>query len=243
MPLLDHFHPPLSVRRHWESLLATWTVCLADAISPQLPEPYFVEVQTHAGAAMEIDVPTFEDTTVPRDAAADGTATATARAPIWTVPAPTLTMPAVFPSGFEVRVFSAQGGPRLVAVIELVSPANKDRAESRRAFAVKCANYLYQGISAIVVDVVTERRANLHNETMRLMEAAERYFLPAEAALYAVAYQPVRRHEKEEIDLWPVRFQVGDRLPELPLVVSREVTVPVDFEATYVDACRRRRLI
>ena len=26
MPLLDHFHPPLSDERHWESFHAAWAV-------------------------------------------------------------------------------------------------------------------------------------------------------------------------------------------------------------------------
>jgi hypothetical protein len=205
MPLLDHLHPPLSARRHWESLPATWTVCLADALSPLLPEGYFVEVLAHTG--------------------------------------PAVTMPTVLPPGFEVQVFSTKAGPNLVAAIELVSLGNKDRPDHRRAFAAKCASCLYQGISLIVVDVVTERQANLHNETMRVMEAAERYYLPAESSLYAVAYRPVRRDQREETDLWPVSFKVGDQLPVSPLVLSPEFAMPVDLEATYLDACRRRRLI
>src|SRR5438105_15541063 len=40
---------------------------------------------------------------------------------------------------FEVRVYDEQRGARLVAAIELVSPANKDRPEHRRAFVLKCA--------------------------------------------------------------------------------------------------------
>src|SRR5450755_3652596 len=42
----------------------------------------------------------------------------------------------------EVCFHDGEGGPRLVAVVELVSPGNKDRLENRRAFAVKCAAYL-----------------------------------------------------------------------------------------------------
>jgi hypothetical protein len=60
----------------------------------------------------------------------------------------------------------------LVGVIELVSPGNKDRPAERLAFATKCASYLAQGVSLIVMDVVTNRHANLHNDIMRLMEAA-----------------------------------------------------------------------
>jgi hypothetical protein len=245
MPLLDHFHPPLSARRHWESFHATWTVSLADAITPKLPEGYFAEVQTHAGASGEIDVATFEETGAQRSAVSNGAATATVPPRVETLPAATLTMPAVFPQSFEVRVFSSTSGPTLVAAIELISPGNKDRIESRRAFAAKCASYLCQGISLVIVDIVTDRLANLHDETMRLMQAADRFLLPPDVELYAVAYRPVRRGEekpKEEIDLWPVSLRVGDNLPTLPLVLNRECFVSVDLEAAYTDACRRRRL-
>ncbi len=239
MPLLDHFHPPLSVRRHWESLHTTWAVCLADALTAQLPEGYFVEVQTHSGALAQIDVATFEEVSSP-GAAADGTATATATA--WTLPAAEMTMPAVFPEGFEVRVLSAREGPTLVAAVELISPGNKDRPESRRAFATKCASYLYQGISCVIVDVVTVRTANLHNEILGVMESAEDYRLAPEVTLYAVAYRPVRRDDREEIDLWRTALRVGDPMPVIPLVVGNGLALPVDLETTYVDACRRRRL-
>jgi hypothetical protein len=243
MPLLDHFHPPLSVRRHWESLHTTWTVCLADALSSCLPEGYFVEVQTHSGALVEIDVATFEESAAENGTRADGAATATLPPQVARPPAPALTMPAVFPEGFEVRVFATREGPTLVAAVELVSPANKDRPESRRAFATKCASYLFQGIGLMVVDVVSGRRANLHNETMRLMEADPHIHLPEDDSLYAVSYRPVRRGEREEIDLWPVTFHVGGNLPVLPLVVTQDIWASLDLEATYTDACRRRRLI
>ena len=95
----------------------------------------------------------------------------------------------------------------------------------------------------MIVDVVTGRLSNLHNETMSLMEAAERFFLPRETALYAVAYRPARRGENAEIDLWPATFGVGERLPTLPLVLSWEAGILVDLEAAYADACRRRRLV
>lgn len=240
MPLLDHFHPPLSIRRHWESLHATWTVCLADALTALLPDTYIVEPQTHAGASFEIDVATFEQSA---GASQTGSATAVAKPRVWTPPEAPLIMPAVFPEGFEVRVFSTKSGPTLVAAIELVSPANKDRPETQRAFATKCASYLYHGISLIVVDVVTERHANLHNLTMQVMDKPAKFLLPEDHSLYAVAYRPLRRHEREEIDLWPERLALGASLPTLPLSVSAELCVPVNLEDTYMDACRRRRIL
>src|SRR3989442_1772504 len=166
MPLLDHFHPPLAPRRHWESFHARWASALADALNESLlPPEFYAEVQTHVGAVLEIDVAAFEESQVSASSSPDGASTTTMPAKLWTPPASALTMPAVFPETFEVRVLSTErGGLDLVAAIELVSPGNKDRPEERRAFAIKSASYLCQGVSLIVTDIVTTRHANLHNE-------------------------------------------------------------------------------
>jgi hypothetical protein len=216
MPLLDHFHPPLSLERPWESFHAAWAGSLADALNRRLPEGYFTEEQTHA-----IDV-------LPPQ--------------VWAPPAPALTLPAVFADDFEVRVFATRTGPRLVAAIELISPRNKDRPEARQAFAIKCASYLHQGVSLILIDIVTERHANLHNELLGLLGADPAARQPDDVTLYAAAYRPVRRQEREEIDLWRAHFALGGTLPVLPLALSAEVALPVDLEATCTDACQRRRL-
>jgi hypothetical protein len=151
-------------------------------------------------------------------------------------------VPAIFAETFEVRVFSTLAGLTLVAAIELVSPGNKDRPEERLAFAAKCASYLYQGVSLVVIDIVTNRRANLHNEIVKLVPAARPSEMTANAALYAVAYRPVLRQDRPEIDIWPATFKVGDPLPTLPLRLTGDLFVPVEFETAYQEACRRRRL-
>jgi len=240
MPLLDHFHPPLYPQHHWQSFHANWATRLADAIQTQLPPDFQVE-ENSPGANLEIDVATYEKDVVSSGALRNGPA-ATQTAPAWAPPAAAQTMPALFPETFEVRVFSTVAGLTLVGAIELVSPGNKDRADERRAFAIKCASYLYQGVSLIVVDVVTSRRANLHNETMRIMAADAQSQMPDEMSLYAVAYRPVRRQERAEIDLWPATFTVGDPLPTLPLRLTGDLFVQVDFETAYQEACKRRRL-
>ena len=52
--LRDHFHPPLSLERRWESFHAAWLSSLADGLNRDLPPGYFAEEQTHAGASVEI---------------------------------------------------------------------------------------------------------------------------------------------------------------------------------------------
>ena len=56
--------------------------------------------------------------------------------------------------------------PRLVAAIELISPANKDRPEHRSQFTSKCAALLRQGVSLVLVDVVTARNVNLYADLL-----------------------------------------------------------------------------
>jgi hypothetical protein len=242
MPLFDHFHPPLHPHHHWESFHSNWATRIADGIAAVLPPDFQVEEHTHAGPGFEIDVATYDVTPPPQDGGSNGPALATRAAPTYAPPAPDGALPAAFPDTFEVRVFSTTAGLTLVAVVELVSPGNKDRAEERRAFVAKCASYLAQGVSLIVMDVVTSRHANLHNDLMRLMEAAPDLDLPANVALCAVAYRPVRRGEREEIDLWRRPLAVGAPLPTLPLRLTGDLFIAVDFEAAYMEACRRRRL-
>ncbi len=240
MPLLDHFHPPLHPRHHWESFHSNWATRLADMLNDQwLPPAFIAEEYTHAGTRLEIDVATFEQPSV---GLTNDHPTTAVETQVWTPPAPTHHIPAVFPDTFEVRIFTTTGGLTLVAAIELISPGNKDRPESRRAFASKCASYLSQGVGLIMIDIVTSRQANLHHETMRLMMAHNPISMSDEATLYAVAYRPVLRREQPEIDIWPATCAVGAPLPTLPLRLTGDWFVPVDFEASYQEACRRRRL-
>ena len=51
-----------------------------------------------------------------------------------------------YPDNLEVQVVDEREGLRLVAVVELVSPRNKDRADARDAFTAKCSAYLQRGV-------------------------------------------------------------------------------------------------
>ncbi len=141
-----------------------------------------------------------------------------------------------------MEILSTEGGRTLVAAVELVSPGNKDRPAKRRLFAAKCAAYLSRGVGLVVLDVVTSRQANLHNELADLLMLDPEFRMTAGQSLYAVAYRPVRTEDAEKIEVWPSELVMGQSLPTVPLSLGAELCVPVDLEAAYREACRRRRV-
>ena len=240
MPLLDHFHPPLSERRPWDSFHTTWASTLADVLNRGvLPPGYIALEQVHAGAAVEIDVATLTDQILPADR---GGGTATVARTVWTPAAPPLVLPAVFPPGCTVAIVATEGGRSLVAAVELVSPGNKDRTAKRRLFAAKCATYLSRGIGLVLVDVVTSRQGNLHNELIDLLGLEAALRMPAGQSLYGVAYRPLSVAGEGRIEAWPTALAVGQPLPTMPLALEAELCVPLDLESAYAEACCRRRV-
>jgi hypothetical protein len=242
MPLLDHFRPPIVPNHSWESFHSNWATRIADGLNELLPPDYLAEEHTSTGSRLEIDVATYEKAAGVPGLTSNGPPLAVAEPTTFAPPVAPFTTPLAFPDSFAVRVFHTTGGLTLVGVSALVSPGNKDRPEERKAFITKLAGYLHQGISLVLVDVVTTRKANLHNDLMRQLSAEPRCELPAGIDLYAVAYRPVSRGDRTEADLWPHPLAVGRPLPSLPLRLTGDLFVPVHLETSYQEACRRRRL-
>jgi hypothetical protein len=241
MPLLDHFHPPVSERRSWEGFHGLWAAALVEKLNRDvLAEEFFADMQVHIGSQVEVDIATLNES---RETAQRDSASATATlATTWAPPATDLVFPVVFPDDIEVQVFAIATGATLVGAIELVSPGNKDRPETRQAFAAKCVSYLTRGIGLIVVDIVTNRLANLHNDVMSLFGRGEQFLLAGAATTYAVAYRPSRQTTGDQIEVWPHALSLGQPLPILPLALRNAATVPVDLEETYSEARERSRL-
>lgn len=149
------------------------------------------EAPVHLGASVAADVAEFERTDRPEDG---GAAVAT-----YSPPAAMFTMPATFPPEFHVEVRDRDRdrdrdrARLLVAVVGLISPANKDRPEAREFFAAKLASYLQTGVGVIIADVVTDMQFNLHNELARLGAYPAELSMAADVFIYASAYRPVHR--------------------------------------------------
>jgi hypothetical protein len=139
----------------------------------------------------------------------------------------------------EVLIYDAEAGPILAGAIELISPANKDRPESRDAFAIKCASYVQGGLGLAMVDIVTQRKANLHVEF--LAHLGQRA-LHMDSDLYAAAYRPIERGEQAKLDIWQEPLGIGKTLPTMPLWLRGGHCLQINFEETYECTCHGIRV-
>jgi hypothetical protein len=237
MPLLDHFHPPLHGPRRWEGFHHAWATFIAQQLNQEtLPPNYFAESEISAGPDLEIDVATMEWS---------GTGGKSGAMMVYSPSRPKISVKVDFArlDGYEVRVYQDLGGAELRAAIELVSPANKDRAGSRRTFAAKCAGYLRHGIGLMIVDVVTSQSANLHEELFEVLEVKGRRAAWASATgLYATAYRPVTVRNDPRVEAWPEPLTLGAALPVLPLWLALDLCVPARLEESYLATCRSLRI-
>lgn len=242
MPLRDHFHPPLKDQDDWESFHSAWTNTIVRRLNSRwLSKRYRSAPQTHLGILVEVDVATFENDPPVTDSGSSNGGVATA---VWAPPRPAQSVAVDLPAQdvFEVRVYDDRRGRRLVAAIELVSPGNKDRPENRHAFAIKCAAYLQQGVSLIIVDVVTDRFANLHAELMEVLQLPAPPVDPDVVQLYAVAYRTTKEKDAWRMDLWPEQLAIGAPLPTLPLWLASNLAAPLELELTYEETCQVLRI-
>jgi hypothetical protein len=204
-----------------------------------LPAGYVAEPRVHSGAQMEIDVAAFEKDGPPALSATSpgngGVATAT-----WAPARPTVVVETALPDSdeYEVRVYDAKRGRRLVAAIEIVSPANTDRPEHRNVFVAKCVALLQKGVAVSIVDLVTVRQFNLYAELLAFIGHNDPMMGAEPPDLYAASCRWLRKGKRTLLELWWHVLALGQPLPTLPLWLTEDLVVPLDLEPSYEQACR-----
>ena len=242
MPLRDHFRPPVSTRSSWEAVHGGWPMVIVQRLAAVLPDQYVAEPRVHLGSQIEVDIATFEGNQPASSNSAwkarEGVATA------WLPAEPTLAVETELADAdeYEVRVYDAEHGRRLVAVIELVSPRNKDRFESRSQFVAKCAALLRQGVCVVLVDLVTTRAANLYTELLEWVGERDPSLVGEPPPIYAASCRWQRRGAGHWLEAWNKSMNVGQALPVLPLWLSEDRAIPLDLEASYEQTCRDLRI-
>ena len=241
MPLRDHFHPPLSEIRGWDALHGAWPTVMVLDLNRRLPERFVASPRIHLGPEFEIDVAASDTEPVAPAGEAEvagGSATA-----LWAPPKPTRTLETQAFDADEYEVLIHHKDGRLVAAVEVVSPSNKDRPESRRTFVAKCAALVRRGVAVSVVDVVTVPRFNLFSDLLELFghsgaSSAE----PIYAAACRWRSEDVGLRTARRFDTWENALRIGGTLPVLPLWLASDLAIPLDLELTYEETCRGLRI-
>ncbi len=138
---------------------------------------------------------------------------------------------------YEVRIYDAERGRRLVAAIERVSPGNKDRPEKRNAFVGKCATLLQKGIAVSIVDVVTPRQFNLYAELLQFLGQTDPTLGEPLPHMYAASCRWRPQDKRMLLQTWSHTLALGQPLPTLPLWLTGKLAVPLDLEQSYEQAC------
>ena len=239
MPLRDHFRPPVDQIASWEGFHGGWPMVIVQHLRTKLPAGYTCEPGVHSGARVEMDVATFEKDDPPSfyrpDPDVGGVAVAA-----WAPAVPSVAVETTLPDydEYEVRIFDARRGRRLVAAVEIVSPANKDRPEHRNVFVAKCAALLQKGVAVSIVDLVTVRHFNLYAQLLAFIGHADPTLGDPPPPLYAAACRLAKRDKRILLEAWSHGMAVGQPLPTLPLWLAADLVVPLDLEPSYEQACR-----
>ncbi|ETX04157.1 DUF4058 family protein [Candidatus Entotheonella palauensis] len=147
------------------------------------------------------------------------------------------TTTAVLPPPAErpmVGIYSAYDTNRIVAVIELVSPGNKDGPEAVKHFVEKALFLLQEGVHVMVIDVIRLPRQAMRRPILKRLGLndegdSHQIWVSSYCSLPDSEPQP---HLK--VREWAHTVDVNASLPDLPLFLRTDQQwVMVDLESTY----------
>ncbi len=118
----------------------------------------------------------------------------------------------------------------IVAIIEIVSPGNKDRTAAVRDFVEKTVDFMRAGIHVLVIDLfppTVRDPASLHKLIWDEIEDVP-FELPQGRQRLLVSYQT-----GSEKVAYIEPLGVGEPLPEMPLFLTSRLHIKVPLESTY----------
>lgn len=124
-------------------------------------------------------------------------------------------------------------GDRVVAIIELVSPGNKDSRHAVRQFARKVVRPVHAGVHVLFVDPFPPRAGDphgMHNVVWPMLNGDPHHF-PPDTPLLAAGYEAV-----DPTVCYLTPFAVGRPLPDMPVFLEPGLSVTLPLEATYAAA-------
>lgn len=198
-----------------------------------LPEGYYAMSEQHAGRVIS-DVLTLQVSDPPPPAFdSDSGAIAIADAPPGTSRKMVASPQAAYRLARKTLVIRHVSDHSVVAMIEIVSPANKDRASSVEDFTEKAWAALKAECHLLVIDLFppgTHDPGGIHNMIWRNYDTTD-FEPPADKPLTAVSYAAYSLPEA-----YVESLAVGDAIPEMPLFLDRDWYINVPLEETYQTA-------
>ena len=240
MPLRDHFHSPVNDKHRWDAVHGQWPAELVRTLFDLLPPGFTAEPQIYHGAPFEVDVAMIDDDDrMIADIQDGGGGTALLTAPTLTIPAHLSML-----DEYEVLVYDEQRERTLVAAIEIVSPANKDRPDTRLDFITKVAALLRQDVCVVIVDMVTTTQASLYIELLHMLRRNDPSLSESPPQLYAVTLR-TRKPRKSPVflDAWYYPLTLGQPLPTISLWLSPDLRIELPLEPSYSEMCRLLRIV
>ncbi len=218
---------------NWETVHQLWITALYYAVKERLPEGFraymatvpFLSVGGSSGRP-DVSVHQWPGEAVPPEVQKgdwNGAVTNSGEAPM-----------------FEVTVATLERGPTLfvesrgflVAAVELVSPRNKDRPDSREASLTRYTAYLLQGVHLLLVDVHPRPAGFSYPDRIAAaLGFAQPPCPPPCAASYRVGEQAAGGGRF--LAVWHRQLVVGAPLPSMVLPLNVYQSVTVDLEETY----------
>jgi hypothetical protein len=240
MPLRDHFHSPVNDKHRWDAVHGQWPGEIVRTLFDLLPVGFVAEPQVRHGAPFEVDVSMIEDDDRLSQVEEGDGGVATL-----TVTAQPLTITADFSEidEYEILVYDTERERTLVAAIEIVSPANKDRPQSREQFIGKVASLLRQDVCVSIVDIVTKHQVNLYAELLTQLSQHDARLGEPPTSIYAVTLRGRKPKKRRPVlDLWCFPLTLGQPLPTIPLFLAPELAIEVPLEPSYQETCRLLRI-
>jgi hypothetical protein len=212
-----------------------WITHLKESLNGGLlPAGYYAQAEQHFGRSipnvLTLHVPEAE----PVEPASRG-AVALAVAPP-RVQKRVLSPGATYRAMRRTLVIRRERRHRIVALVEIVSPGNKDRAGSVEDFLDKVNSALMAGCHVVVVDLLPpgpNDPRGLHGALWDRYGAEEEEEISPEQPLVLASYVAGRLP-----DAYVATIGVGDLLPEMPLFLTPDAYVPLPLEGTYQAAYR-----
>jgi hypothetical protein len=126
-------------------------------------------------------------------------------------------------------------GHRLVAIVEILSPGNKERVGHLDAFTEKIVSAIEAGVHVLLVDLFPPGPfdpSGIHDVLRQYVNPTEgSYEMPIDAAGTLVAYAAGAR-----VEVFLEHVFVGAKLSDMPLFLRPDSYVNVPLEATYLAA-------